>query len=61
MVSHPDSRGPALYDRARGAVGRLDGATTILPSALSFLFMFVREESPLSSQIEETRSSLSES
>ncbi|NGO55557.1 hypothetical protein G6N73_31730 [Mesorhizobium camelthorni] len=42
----------SLYDRARGAVGRLDGVTTILPSTPLFLFMYVRKEALLSSQIE---------
>lgn len=50
----------ALYDRARGAVGRLDGLTTILPSTPLFLFMYVRKEALLSSQIEGTQSSLSD-
>jgi Fic family protein len=49
-----------LYDTARGAVGRLDGVTTILPSAPLFLFMYVRKEALLSSQIEGTQSSLSD-
>lgn len=49
-----------LYDVARGAVGRLDGVTTILPSTPLFLFMYVRKEALLSSQIEGTQSSLSD-
>lgn len=49
-----------LYDAARGAVGRLDGMTTILPSTPLFLFMYVRKEALLSSQIEGTQSSLSD-
>lgn len=49
-----------LYDTARGAVGRLDGVTTILPSTPLFLFMYVRKEALLSSQIEGTQSSLSD-
>jgi len=49
-----------LYDTARGAVGRLDGVTAILPSTPLFLFMYVRKEALLSSQIEGTRSSLSD-
>ncbi len=58
----PLSIGPflSLYDRARGAVGRLDGVTTILPSMPLFLFMYVRKEALLSSQIEGTQSSLSD-
>lgn len=50
----------AVYDRARGAVGRLDGVTTILPSTPLFLYMYVRKEALLSSQIEGTQSSLSD-
>ena len=50
----------SLYDRARGAVGQLDGVTTILPSTPLFLFMYVRKEALLSSQIEGTQSSLSD-
>jgi len=49
-----------LYDTARGAVGRLDGVATILPSAPLFLFMYIRKEALLSSQIEGTQSSLSD-
>lgn len=49
-----------LYDRASAAVGRLDGVTTILPSTPLFLFMYVRKEALLSSQIEGTQSSLSD-
>ena len=49
-----------LFDRARGAIGRLEGVTTILPSAPLFLFMYVRKEALLSSQIEGTQSSLSD-
>ena len=49
-----------LYDAARGALGRLDGITTILPSTPLFLFMYVRKEALLSSQIEGTQSSLSD-
>jgi Fic family protein len=50
----------SLYDRARGALGQLDGITTILPAAPLFLFMYVRKEALLSSQIEGTQSSLSD-
>jgi Fic family protein len=50
----------ALYDRARGAIGQLDGVTTVLPSTPLFLFMYVRKEALLSSQIEGTQSSLSD-
>lgn len=47
-------------DQARGALGRLDGATSILPNPDLFLFMYVRKEAVLSSQIEGTQASLSD-
>ncbi len=50
----------ALYDGARGAVGRLDGATAVLPSTEFFLYMYVRKEALLSSQIEGTQSTLTD-
>lgn len=49
-----------LCERAMAAVGRLDGVTTILPSTPLFLYMYVRKEALLSSQIEGTQSSLSD-
>ena len=49
-----------VYERAVAAVGRLDGMTTILPSTPLFLYMYVRKEALLSSQIEGTQSSLSD-
>jgi Fic family protein len=49
-----------LYERAMAAVGRLDGVVTILPSTPLFLYMYVRKEALLSSQIEGTQSSLSD-
>jgi Fic family protein len=49
-----------VYERAIAAVGRLDGVATILPSTPLFLYMYVRKEALLSSQIEGTQSSLSD-
>jgi Fic family protein len=49
-----------LIERANRALGRLDGITSILPSPPLFLFMYVRKEALLSSQIEGTQSSLSD-
>ena len=46
--------------RADQALGRLDGITAILPSNTLFVFMYVRKEALLSSQIEGTQSSLSD-
>lgn len=47
-------------DEALLALGRLDSATTLLPDTALFLFMYVRKEAVLSSQIEGTQSSLSD-
>ncbi|MEM6553950.1 MAG: Fic/DOC family N-terminal domain-containing protein [Planctomycetota bacterium] len=47
----------ALADRA---VARLDGASSILPNPELFVFMYVRKEAVLSSQIEGTQASLSD-
>jgi len=47
-------------ERANQALGRLDGMTSILPSTKLFVYMYVRKEALLSSQIEGTQSSLSD-
>jgi Fic family protein len=47
-------------DEALLALGRLDSVTTLLPDTSLFLFMYVRKEAVLSSQIEGTQSSLSD-
>jgi Fic family protein len=49
-----------LLDRATAALGRLDGITTVLPAPPLFVYMYVRKEALLSSQIEGTQSSLSD-
>jgi Fic family protein len=49
-----------LLDEANRALGRLDGVTSILPDTPLFLYMYVRKEALLSSQIEGTQSSLSD-
>jgi Fic family protein len=49
-----------LIDRCNQALGRLDGVATILPNTDWFLYMYVRKEAVLSSQIEGTQSSLSD-
>ena len=49
-----------LVERGSQALGRLDGLSTILPNAQLFLYMYVRKEAVLSSQIEGTQSSLSD-
>ena len=47
-------------EAANRALGRLDGITSILPDTPLFLYMYVRKEALLSSQIEGTQSSLSD-
>ncbi|AGA33914.1 filamentation induced by cAMP protein Fic [Thioalkalivibrio nitratireducens DSM 14787] len=47
-------------ENANRALGRLDGVTSILPDTPLFLYMYVRKEAILSSQIEGTQSSLSD-
>jgi len=45
---------------AERALGRLDGITTLLPHPELFLYMYVRKEAVLSSQIEGTQSTLTD-
>ncbi len=49
-----------VLERANQALGRLDGITLVLPDPDLFLYMYVRKEALLSSQIEGTQSSLSD-
>jgi len=49
-----------LLDEDNRALGRLEGVTSILPDTPLFLYMYVRKEALLSSQIEGTQSSLSD-
>ncbi len=58
-MRHPARLLP-LIERASQALGRLDGITSILPAPPLFLYMYVRKEALLSSQIEGTQSSLSD-
>ena len=54
---------PALrenLDQALFSLGRLDSVATLLPDIDLFLYMYVRKEAVLSSQIEGTKSSLSD-
>lgn len=48
----------ALLSQADRALGRLDGSVQTLPDPDLFVFMYVRKEAVLSSQIEGTQSSL---
>jgi Fic family protein len=47
-----------LLERATLEVGRLDGLSVLLPDISLFLYVYVRKEAVLSSQIEGTQSSL---
>lgn len=49
-----------MLSRADQAVGRLDGVAALLPDRALFLYMYVRKEAVLSSQIEGTQSTLDE-
>ncbi|MCY4309505.1 MAG: Fic family protein [Rhodobacteraceae bacterium] len=49
-----------LLDKATTAMGRLDGMSMVLPDAYLFLYMYIRKEAVLSSQIEGTQSSFSD-
>ena len=49
-----------LLEGASQALGRLDGLAGALPNTSLFLYMYVRKEALLSSQIEGTQSSLSD-
>lgn len=49
-----------LHERALLACGRLDGVSTLLPDQELFLYVYMRREALLSSQIEGTQSSLSD-
>jgi len=55
-----DATGPLLelLSKANYALGQLDGAVLTLPNPDLFVFMYVRKEAVLSSQIEGTQSSL---
>lgn len=47
-----------LLSQADRAIGGLDGSTTVLPNPDLFVYMYVRREAVLSSQIEGTQASL---
>ena len=49
-----------IMDQALISLGRLDSVSVLLPDTSLFLYMYVRKEAVLSSQIEGTQSSLSD-
>lgn len=49
-----------LMSRADRALGRLDGLASLLPDASLLVYMYIRKEAVLSSQIEGTQSSLTD-
>ncbi|MCI0588589.1 MAG: Fic family protein [Planctomycetes bacterium] len=51
---------PLLLEQGVASLGRLDGLSMLLPDTELFLYGYVRKEAVLSSQIEGTRSSLSD-
>src|ERR1700712_3638081 len=53
-----DAEMQSLLSAADRALGRLDGSIQTLPNPDLFVFMYVRKEAVLSSQIEGTQSSL---
>jgi Fic family protein len=55
-----DNELQTLLSRADRALGRLDGSIQTLPDPDLFVFMYVRKEAVLSSQIEGTQSSLND-
>jgi Fic family protein len=55
-----DSEHYDLLEKANRALGRLDGVTMLLPDTSLFLYLYVRKEALLSSQIEGTQSSFSD-
>ncbi|MDA1101922.1 MAG: Fic family protein [Proteobacteria bacterium] len=55
-----DAEMQALLSRADRALGRLDGSIQTLPNPGLFVFMYVRKEAVLSSQIEGTQASIND-
>lgn len=58
LVWSPELR--ERFDQALLALGRLDSVSILLPDTSLFLYMYIRKEAVLSSQIEGTQSSLSD-
>lgn len=63
LPPHPPLQIESLFsaaERANQALGRLDGISQILPDPHLFIYLYIRKEALLSSQIEGTQSSFSE-
>jgi Fic family protein len=58
LVWSPELR--ERFDQSLLALGRLDSVSILLPDTSLFLYMYIRKEAVLSSQIEGTQSSLSD-
>ena len=50
----------SAHESAAFALGRLDGVSSLLPDRTLFIYVYIRKEAVLSSQIEGTKSSLSD-
>jgi Fic family protein len=57
---HWDNNLHYKFNNASLALGRLDAISTLLPDTSLFIYMYVRKEAVLSSEIEGTQSSLSD-
>lgn len=55
-----DGRLRSALESAALAVGRLDGVSSLLPDRTLFMYVYIRKEAVLSSQIEGTKSSFSD-
>jgi cell filamentation protein, protein adenylyltransferase len=53
-----DNHSLSLLERATVLLGRLDGLTELLPDVNFFIFMYVRKEAVLSSQLEGTQATM---
>ncbi len=55
-----DNELQSLIEEALLSLGRLDSVSILIPDTSLFLYMYIRKEAVLSSQIEGTQSSLSD-
>jgi len=59
-VFQPNENIFTLLAEANLAIGRLDGVTQLLPDRNFFIFMYIRKEAALSSQIEGTQATMAD-